>query len=566
MAQAIEQYKVAEERHTLSRDELLDVAEKAFKFCMEASGISLYPYQQEFGRRICQSVILGEGEEITALFARQSGKTETVAVVTVGLMVILPTLATVPGLNEDDRINKYKDGFWCGIFAPTYELGAIMHSRMAARMNSADMAQVLADPDIGIRLRPGRKSLRLPNGSFCDCNSAGPQSHIEGKTYHLILCEETQDIGNYKIRKSIHPMGAATNASIVKIGTPSPHRNDFYDACERGRKKAAILKPGEVQTHFEYDYEHAARWNPRYRKYIDKEVERLGYDSDDFRMSYRLHWLLERGVFIPPEMLDSCGIKKRDILKSKDKSGNLLTFVRPDYPGTQDRSTVNQVASLDIGRSHDSTVLTVGRVWWDNPQRVSGEDRYYVHVMNWLEIQGDDHESQYPQILEFLRNYNVGTLIVDATGRGDPIASRLRSDLKDVHVIPFVFNQKSKHRGYQLLYQDLRAKRLTYPAGQGARKMTKYRRFVQQLYDLEKRWKGKYMDIRAPKGSKSGGGSAHDDYPDSLMLLNYAVQHGAYGDAEVIANPLMGRGLNIGGNYQRSKAWFREGGRRGKRR
>ena len=133
-------------RHILTREELLDVAEKCFQFCLEATGVSLYPYQENFARRICQSVILEDGDEITALFARQSGKTESVSVAVVGLSVILPTLAKTPGLKEDDRINKFKKGLWVGIFAPNYELAGVMHSRMANRMQSETMMQVLKDP------------------------------------------------------------------------------------------------------------------------------------------------------------------------------------------------------------------------------------------------------------------------------------------------------------------------------------------------------------------------------------------------------------------------------------
>ena len=75
--------------HVLSRKELLDIAEKCFQFCLEATGVQLYPYQEQFAKRICQSIILEDGEEITALFARQSGKTESVSVAVVGLSVIL---------------------------------------------------------------------------------------------------------------------------------------------------------------------------------------------------------------------------------------------------------------------------------------------------------------------------------------------------------------------------------------------------------------------------------------------------------------------------------------------
>ena len=429
--------KKREAKHTLSREALLELSEKCFSFCKTASGIDLYPYQEEFGRRICQSVVMEDGEEITALFSRQSGKTETMAVVAVGLAVILPKLAKMKGLREDDRMSKFKKGLWVGIFAPSYELAGIMHSRMAARMQSDSMRAVLKDPDLGIDLQGGRKVLRLPNGSFVDANSAGAQANIEGKTYHLIICEETQDISNYKLRKSIHPMGASTNASMVKIGTPNQHKNEFFDACERNKKKTAALGATDLPTHFQFDYEYPARYNPRYHAYLEKEIERLGYDSDEFRMSYRLHWLLERGHYIAPEIFDACAVKETGTLRAKVK-GERVSFKRSGSVYHSDHHNENLIASIDIGRSNDSTVITVAKVWWENPIYFSGEDRYFIHIINWLEIQGDDHESQYPQILTFLSQFNLGSLIVDATGRGDPIYDRLHADLYDsgVQVVP----------------------------------------------------------------------------------------------------------------------------------
>lgn len=506
--------------HILSRQELLDIADKAFDFCKTASGINLYPYQEEFGKRICQSVILEDGDEITALFSRQSGKTETVSCVIPALCVLLPTLAQVPDLAKDSRIAKFKDGFWVGIFAPNYELAGIMHSRMATRLQSETMQQVLQDPEVDMELNTGRKALQLPNGSRVDSNSAGPQTAIEGKTYHLIVCEETQDIGDYKIRKSIHPMGAATSATIIKIGTPVPRVCDFYEACERNRNKNLELGKHDLKSHFEYDYTVAQQYNPRYEQYIKKEIERLGYDSDDFRMSYRLHWILERGLFITPDLLKESEITTRKTLRSKKSS-----FVLSAGLSNTDHTNENLVASIDIGRSSDSTIVTIAKVWWENPIERAGESRFNIHILNWLEIQGDDHERQYPQILSFLGNFNLGSLVIDATGRGDPIYDRLNADLNDkMDVWPFIFTTKSKHEGYTILYQEIFEKRLTFPGSDGAKRTSKWRRFVKQTTSLEKHWKGKYMAVEAPrvKGPKVLD-KPHDDYPDSLMMLCWLI-------------------------------------------
>ena len=287
----------------------------------------------------------------------------------------------------------------------------------------------------------------------------------------------------------------------------------------------------ELKTHFEYDYTVAQQYNRRYEQYIKKEIERLGYDSDDFRMSYRLHWILERGLFITPELLKEAGVPKRKTLRSANG-----TFVLSAGLSNADRATDNVVAAIDIGRSSDSTIVTIAKVWWDSPVERSGEDRFHAHIMNWLEIQGDDHERQYPQILQFLKNYNVGSIVVDATGRGDPIYDRINADLDDIEVWPFIFTTKSKHEGYTILYQELFEGRLTYPASPGASKTSKWRRFVKQTSSLEKHWKGKYMSVEAPRvKSPKVLDKPHDDYPDSLMMLCWLIHRKSwsidYGDS-----------------------------------
>lgn len=514
----------------LSRQDILDLADKAFAFCEQSAGMTLYPYQKEFGLRICQSVLMEDGDELTALFSRQSGKTETVSCVIPALCVLLPTLANIEALAADSRISKFKNGLWVGIFAPNYELAGIMHSRMSSRIQSQNMAEILADPDINLSLQGGRKVLNLPNGSRVDSNSAGPQTAIEGKTYHLIICEETQDITDYKIRKSIHPMGAATNATIIKIGTPAPRVCDFYQACERNRVRDLSRGKNDLKTHFEYDYTVAQNYNPKYEKYIKKEIERLGYDSDDFRMSYRLHWILERGLFLTPEILKEVQVTQKKRLRTHRGSGN--EFVLTSGVSSTDRYTENQVAAIDIGRSSDSTVVTVARVWWDNPVQHGDDTRYHTHIIAWLELQGDDHERQYPQIMYFLQKYNIGSVVVDATGRGDPIFDRLRADLskENIEVWPFIFSQRSKHEGYTVLYQEIFEKRLTYPASPAAQKTSCWRRFVKQLTSLEKNWKGKYLSVEAPKTKAAKAlENPHDDYADSLMLLVWLVNRKSWG-------------------------------------
>lgn len=51
-----------------------ELVNKIFSFCELYSGINMYPYQEQFGKRIIRSLLENDGLELTALFARQMGK------------------------------------------------------------------------------------------------------------------------------------------------------------------------------------------------------------------------------------------------------------------------------------------------------------------------------------------------------------------------------------------------------------------------------------------------------------------------------------------------------------
>ena len=181
-----------------------------YNFCEVYSGKVMYAYQTQFSKRIIRSVLENDGAEITALFSRQSGKTETIAITVGGLMIILPTLANMPMFMDDTRLQMFKDGFWVGIFAPSQRQAQITYGRMKSRLQCKESIAVLEDPDFRLEFTTSNgQTVALSNGSFCTAISASDGSNIEGESFKFIICEECQDISNYKISNSIHPMGAA---------------------------------------------------------------------------------------------------------------------------------------------------------------------------------------------------------------------------------------------------------------------------------------------------------------------------------------------------------------------
>ena len=82
-----------DELDELSKEFVRALVDKIMQFQEMLVGYKLHPYQTPLARRIIESVIINDGEEVTALASRQSGKSETIANTVATLMVILPKLA-----------------------------------------------------------------------------------------------------------------------------------------------------------------------------------------------------------------------------------------------------------------------------------------------------------------------------------------------------------------------------------------------------------------------------------------------------------------------------------------
>jgi hypothetical protein len=207
-------------------------------------------------------------------------------------------------------------------------------------------------------------------------------------------------------------------------------------------------------------------------------------------------------------------------------------------------------------------VVTIAKVFWEMPVKYGDGERYHIHIMDWKELQGDDHEMQHPQILEFLSHYLVATLVIDATGKGDPVYSRLKADLPDIDVVPFIFSAQSKDFGYRIFLQELSARRFTFPAGAHATRMVRWRNFHQQMTELEKSYRGPLMVVKKPKKRKgSMGDDPADDYSDSAMMLCWVINGKGTMEMEVLNhNPFVGRAKRWEDQsiMKKAGAWYRD--------
>lgn len=451
--------------------------------------------------------------------------TETVAITVGGLMIILPQLANMPMFLNDRRLMMFRDGLWVGIFAPSQRQAQTTYGRMKSRMQCKEAQAVLNDPDFRLVFTTSNgQTVALSNGSFCTAISASDGSNIEGESFKFIILEECQDISNYKIRKSVHPMGAAYNATICKIGTATTFKGDFYEAIQRN-KQFIKDNPTAIRNHFEYDCDVVARFNPKYAKYLEREKRSLGENSDEYRMSYKLEWIISRGMFV-------------DIQKVEKECGD-------EYLGRVPRDMqATHVVGIDVGggsssnkKYADSTVITVVEVNWNEPvlmekttDEETGEDivytAYNTYIKDWCEIRpeiAENYEEQYQMIMEYLKNFNVVRIVIDAT-RESSLAQRIQANMR-CEVIPFVFSSKSKSDIYKHLQIEINTGRARFPRDRDTIVTSEYRKFTQQLADLQKGYSGSHLVVSHPDEK-----GAHDDYPDSWCLAVWGTRDQGYVD------------------------------------
>lgn len=502
----------------MARITTTELVNKVFMFCEAYSGVKFFPYQVQLSKRIIRSVLDNDGDEITALQSRQSGKSEVISTTTGGLGILLPILANMPMFAGDKRLEPFKDGILVGVFAPALHQAQISFNRMKQRMTSKSAVEVMTDPDIQVEFDTNNgQNIALTNGTVITSMSASEGSNIEGKSYHLIIVDESQDVSNFKYLKSISPMGAFYNATKILIGTPTTHTGFFYQSIDRNKREY------ENQTgrrnHFEYNWEVVAKYNPKYEKYIAGEKARLGEDSDEFQMAYNLKWILERGMFVDPNKFEKLGDEQADIIHYDMKN--------------------THVAGIDLGKKSDSTVVTIMEVDFNNPVLVESAKEldipdYYAYnkkVKAWLEIQGDDYDTQYYTVMEFLSKYNIVRLVMDATGVGSPIFDRVQANVP-YEVIPYVFSTPSKSQLYKHYDAEIKAKRISYPASPDVKETQEYKKFNKQHIDLQKGYSGQNLVVSHPAER-----NAHDDFPDSCALATWGAMGEGVDKPVLEANP-----------------------------
>lgn len=502
---------LVEELDETSAEFVDQLVKKLVVFTEQFCNVQLFPYQIPIAYRVIESIVLGDGEEITLVATRQSGKSEVISNVLASMMVILPKLSKI----YPTWLSKFEKGFWCGVFAPTEDQADTVFSRIVNKLTNDHAMDFLLDPELddkpvsGGTRGKGKIITMKRSGSLCRMQTCNPKAKIESKTYHFVVVDEAQEADEFMITKSIKPMLAFNNGSIMLTGTASRTKSYFYKMIQYNKRRVNQSRRNYRECHFEYDHRVASKYNPNYGKFIAKEKLRIGEDSDEFQMSYCNRWMLEKGMFVTEERMDR--------------------LYDPSMPLVKQWWRTPVVVGIDVARSNDSTVVTVVWVDWDHADPFG----FYEHrILNWLEINNEEWEQQYFQIIDFLRNYDVLRIGVDAQGVGGAVAERLKVLLPEIEVIPMSSDAKNQNERWVHLTEIIQREQLVIPGHSKARRTRVWKRFNQQMNDLEKVYRGPYMLAEAPNEK-----GAFDDYPDSLALACAMTVHEAMPTIQVGENP-----------------------------
>lgn len=453
----------------------------------------LFDYQKVHVRRIFRSVLRNEGARLTTLLSRQSGKSETTAIAIVTLCVSIPALAE----QFPDQLGTYKHGFRVGVFAPNKEQSAIIMDRVLLIAKSSTAKDIYEDPDIDTELL--RHGCQWSNGSWVKKQTADPKANIEGLSLDLIVIDESQDIDDWVVSKSIMPMGAWNNATVVHIGTTNANPGYFYNLIQ-SNKVSDMNRTLEDRKHTEFDYRVVTEHNPRYAAYVENEIAQHGVSAPFFRMNFCLQWMFDEGSGISDSVLKDYALQHFVGLTQ-------MTIKEP------------VVVGIDIGSDDFSSVVTVGKIIKNAQLEYEDftEKKSVVQLCDWLELNNVDHPSQRPLIREFLSRYrNIVYVIVDETGVGKAALQEMKREWPDIRGLEgLVFSPKSKAYLRSLFEEYLYSNRIVVPSTPEVRQLSKWQNWYLQMINLQKVTKKGYTFFER----KQNVSSSRDDYPDSFFLM-----------------------------------------------
>jgi hypothetical protein len=456
----------------------------------------LRPYQEAARLAIMESVCRRWGLSYSVEIARQGGKNELSAQLELHLLTL--------------NMDRGGDIVKC---APSLvPQGKLSMQRLLERLQEANLKQVTSIAG-GHIVRVG-----VARAVFM---SAERRANVVGHTASLLLeVDEAQDVDEAKFERDFRPMASTTNATTVFYGTAWDDRG----LLERAKQRHLELERRDgVRRHFEYDWEHVARYNPAYRRYVEAERERLGESHPLFQTQYCLRTIADGGRLFSAAQLSQ--LDGRHARQRAPVAGEVYV-AGLDIAGGEIEdggSTVGVGADLRVRPSaaaadRDATVLTIARAAYPERPALMQEPR--LEVIEHYAWKGVPHDELIARVVDLLREvWRVRRVAVDATGLGETIARVLVTKLGSQVAKPVRFTLQSKSQlGFGLL-ASASAGRLKLYEGDGS---PEYRHCRHELERARVAYR-----VNQTMNFFVDPVDGHDDYLMSLALLVDAGSDGA---------------------------------------
>ncbi len=511
--------------------------------------VRFYRYQWRVFRKVLipllQNMIVLTGKEITEEqinelesvmlnfeYTRQSGKTTSIVYTVEIIMIYVTRLFGVP--------------IEIGIFAPQKEQATTDFKRLKNALSRSKQSLMVVDHDANQKAKEesNAKTIVLGNGSSCYIFPLTSTSKPESKTLHLILREEAQDGDDKIFNDDVMPMGASTNAVVVRVGTAGTRKCDFYRDIQKGRAYVMTYPEIAADRRRMYELTGDAR-HLVYERTVKSLIGQKGLNSVQVQKPFFNVWQLQGGMFIDTHQL----IKNRINSVFDNPAGDTMfheylawhqaaprrSLPECDEWATQHGLTDEQYAKyrawteedhffgLDTAKSMDQTILKIGR--YINGKRVI--------VRSVGGMRGTNYEDQFDQIMEELKWFRIGAGAIDSTGQGDFMPDKFeRHSAYTIYRVKF--SRLSKDVMYKSLENQLLNGGMQYywqdPVATGVKMLQPgahlteqqqtaqaVEEFEDEFIDLTRRYVGEVMVVEHPDEE-----DAHDDHPDSTALMNFA--------------------------------------------
>jgi len=418
----------------------------------------LHEYQVEAVQKITSGVLAQKPVTILLDFARQAGKTETIAFVITFLGILVVVLKS---LFVSWR-RRFPNGFVVVGFAPSDAKQAKevlartkqVYKRWVAFMRPfVSGLTVFADSaeqyHVGVR---GEGDIEI-TWLKIDVRTAGDKSGgVEGSSPNLVFVEEVQDVSETTFYAKIYPSVSETGAPLLVAGTAGDHR----DLLWRIRQSVKAYPERRVVAFYDRVKRRAAgakNWLATF----DELVRVLGIDSPVIRAKYFGEYADEEGNLVSEA-------RWRKILIPEQHEGALAHLRRIQHPLELLELSIPEgwgvAVALDVARTTDRTVLKLGLVdYTDREARTAAMETlgseyrpqvYEIYSHSWYggvdyldQVQGVDdpqlgHIDGVAELLPDEVRPLLNEFAVDATGdRGDMVAHLEREGF---NVLPCQFS------------------------------------------------------------------------------------------------------------------------------